>query len=189
MAYYSGLSKTTEKVSVVILVLLSITRVRGTLGNQTISRPNSLDHKEDWHKTKVCSKYQKFSDFITFSTSTFTFLQTQDALELGREDNTSMVHVSVMIYYTRELKNIVTDPIMYIENLVQESNNVFENSEVPVRLQVHCKQELDIGEDPNRDKMQGGANLEKNTTPKKKFQKLIFQKCVKKFQSVNLELS
>ena len=52
-----------------------------------------------------------------------------------------------MIYYTKELKNAVTDPILYIEKLVGESNNVFGNSQVPLRLQVHCIQELDIGED------------------------------------------
>ena len=63
-----------------------------------------------------------------------------------------MVNVSIMIYFTREFKKVVTDPTTYIEKLVQDSNEVFENSEVPVRLQVHCIQELNVGENSNIDK-------------------------------------
>ena len=63
-----------------------------------------------------------------------------------------MVNVSIMIYFTREFKNVVTDPTTYIEKLVQDSNVVFENSQVPVRLQVHCIQELNVGEDSNFEK-------------------------------------
>ena len=71
---------------------------------------------------------------------------------MGREDNSTVVDVSIMMYFTGEFKNVVTDPTTYIEKLVQDSNVVFENSEVPVRLQVHCIQELNVGEDSNFEK-------------------------------------
>ena len=133
MAYYKELNKTTWKVLVGFLAFLSFPKVRGTPRHQTFSSPEAadiaIDYKENWNKTKI-----------------------QDALEMGSNDNTSMVHVSTMIYFTREFKDAVTDPIIYVEKLVEESNKVFENSEVPLRLQVYCIQELDIGENQDPEK-------------------------------------
>ena len=67
-------------------------------------------------------------------------------MQRGRDDNTSMAVVSAMVYFTPAFKNIVTDPILYIEYLINGANEVFENSKVPVRLQEFCIEELDVKE-------------------------------------------
>ena len=51
-----------------------------------------------------------------------------------------------MIYYTPDFENIVTDPIFYIEKLVEESNDVFEDSEIALKLRLHCVEELEVKE-------------------------------------------
>ena len=63
-----------------------------------------------------------------------------------------MVHVDAMIYYTQDFKSIVTDPIVYIEELIKESNHVFENSEVAMKLRLHCVEEVEMRETPTDDR-------------------------------------
>ena len=61
-----------------------------------------------------------------------------------------MSEVSVMVYYTIPFKNIVTDPVLYIERLIEGANEVFRNNELPIRLIQFCIQELDVEESDRR---------------------------------------
>ena len=80
--------------------------------------------------------------------------QIQSALERGRDDNTSVSDVSIMVYYTIPFKNIVTDPVLYIEHLIEGINVVMENTQVPLKFRSFCIQELNARES------QSGGRLE-----------------------------
>ena len=54
--------------------------------------------------------------------------------------------VSLIVYYTAEFKRATPDPRGHIDGLLMTANLAFLNSEIPVRLAVHCTLETDIGE-------------------------------------------
>jgi hypothetical protein len=74
------------------------------------------------------------------------YQQSRQAFELGRADTTTMVTISVMIYYTPAFKASVSDYTTNIKNLVGAANDAYANSGIPLRIKDHCIQELNIRE-------------------------------------------
>ena len=54
-----------------------------------------------------------------------------------------------MVYYTPAFKDVLTDPILYVEYLIEGANEVFKNSRVPLKLKGICVEELDVTESAN----------------------------------------
>jgi hypothetical protein len=71
--------------------------------------------------------------------SLVSFCQEKEAFELGKQDNTTMAELSIMIYYTTAFSAKANDdPITYIHNLVAFFNSVMNNTNIPLRLRSHC---------------------------------------------------
>ena len=93
------------------------------------------------------------------------YLQIQSAMKRGLEDNSSMSDISVMVYYTIPFKNIVTDPILYIEHLIDGANQIFRNNDLPLRLSQFCIEELDVEEGPTAEsRLHGFLYAKSNST-------------------------
>ena len=67
-----------------------------------------------------------------------------EALERGRQDGASMVHVSAMMYYTPAFRRSVKHPVHHIRRVIQGANGIFANSEVPLRIVVFRIEELSM---------------------------------------------
>ena len=72
-----------------------------------------------------------------------------EALERGRQDGASMVHVSAMMYYTPAFRRSVKHPAHHIKRRIRGANGIFANSEVPLRIVVFGIEELGILESPD----------------------------------------
>ena len=87
--------------------------------------------------------------------------QRLNALKKGEEDTTTIVEVSVMVYYTPAFlmyvynKHIqqrrsppnrsyaeVAHPVGFIENQIEKANTILQESEIPVKLKLFCTEEL-----------------------------------------------
>ena len=76
-----------------------------------------------------------------------------------------MSDISVMAYYTIPFKNTVTDPVLYIERLLEGANQVFQNSELPIKLTQLCIEELDVQESSNsNERLKGFLYAKSNLT-------------------------
>ena len=58
-------------------------------------------------------------------------------LKQGKEDSTTVVTVSVSIYYTKEFAAMEEDVQGYIDTCFQEANAAMANSKIPMRLKHH----------------------------------------------------
>ena len=67
-----------------------------------------------------------------------TYLQDQQLIKRGEEDLTTIVTVSVIFYYTQEFEAITPDIKGHLEHLVENTNNIFLKSAIPLRLSIHC---------------------------------------------------
>ena len=56
----------------------------------------------------------------------------------GVEDNSTIVTYSVMFYYTPEFASITSDIAGYIDQVIAETNQGYENSGIPVRVSRFC---------------------------------------------------
>jgi hypothetical protein len=80
----------------------------------------------------------------------FCFFQTRETLEMGRQDTTTVVTITVMIYYTPQFRSLVpSDTVGHIKNLVEVANRALANTIIPVRIKDHCIQELRNSESRN----------------------------------------
>ena len=64
------------------------------------------------------------------------------------DDNNTTATVSLIVYYTEEFRRATPDPQGHIDGLIVTANLGFVNSDIPLRLAVHCTLETDIGEAP-----------------------------------------
>ena len=62
-------------------------------------------------------------------------------LERGLQDNTTMAHVSVMVYYTPAFKELYSDGKIYA--VIKEVNRIFGINAIPVQLNIFCIEELE----------------------------------------------
>lgn len=60
---------------------------------------------------------------------------------MGINDQTTIVEYSVMVYYTTQFSNDVTDVAGYINQLIALANVAYVNSGIPLRLKLHCYEE------------------------------------------------
>ncbi len=61
-------------------------------------------------------------------------------------DNTTIVEFSVKIYYTAELEADTADLDNFIAQVIDETNQGYINSEIPLRIKAHCPEKLAIAE-------------------------------------------
>ena len=65
-------------------------------------------------------------------------------LERGLQDNTTMAHVSVMVYYTPAFKELYSDGVLgKIYAVIKEVNRIFGINAIPVQLNIFCIEELE----------------------------------------------
>ena len=65
-------------------------------------------------------------------------------LERGLQENTTMAHVSVMVYYTPAFKELYSDGVFgKIYAVVKEVNGIFGINAIPVQLRIFCIEELE----------------------------------------------
>lgn len=76
-------------------------------------------------------------------------MKMREALERGRQDGISMVHVSAMMYYTPAFKHSVNNPVHHIKRVIRGANGIFANSEVPLRIVEFGIEELNMRESPD----------------------------------------
>ena len=66
-------------------------------------------------------------------------------LETGKRDQTTIVTYSVMLYYTPEVRAAVEssggDLKMFVDEMIDSTNQGYINSKIPVRAVVHCMEE------------------------------------------------
>ena len=56
----------------------------------------------------------------------------------GREDKTTIVTFSVKVYYTPEVKHQVKNLPTMVDNVIAKTNQGYKNSQIPVRVKLHC---------------------------------------------------
>ena len=56
----------------------------------------------------------------------------------GREDKTTIVTFSVKVYYTPEVKQQVKNLPTMVDNVIAKTNQGYKNSQIPVRVKLHC---------------------------------------------------
>merc|ERR1711962_727191 len=100
-------------------------------------------------------------------------------LETGKRDQTTIVTYSVMLYYTPEVRAAVEssggDLKMFVNQMIDTTNQGYINSNIPIRAVVHCLEETPEPEayftgnhatkhmlDVFRDYMGGGNNLRRS---------------------------
>ena len=83
---------------------------------------------------------------MTFRAKNF---QTRALLEKGRADETTPAEVSVIVYYTREFAQTTTDVEGHIDGLINQANDAYRRTFVPVTLRLHCIQQSGSGENPD----------------------------------------
>merc|ERR1712180_541069 len=66
-------------------------------------------------------------------------------LETGKRDQTTLVTYSVMLYYTPEVRAAVEssgdDLKMFVNQMIDTTNQGYINSKIPIRAVVHCSEE------------------------------------------------
>ena len=65
-----------------------------------------------------------------------------DLIRMGLEDRQSIVEVSMIVYYTTDVKNEFSDIAGIVDNMIANSNVGFQNSNVPLRVRLFCLEEL-----------------------------------------------
>ena len=76
--------------------------------------------------------------------SAISFDRTEDLLAQGRYDSSSITEYTVTVYYNQMFKQTTADPHLFIDQVIAETNEGYKNSNIPVRVRLHCVQESDI---------------------------------------------
>lgn len=71
-------------------------------------------------------------------------MRMDELLAQGRADRQSVVEYTVTVYYTRGFKASTADPITFIDQAIAETNEGYINSNIPLRVKLHCTVESDI---------------------------------------------
>ena len=82
-------------------------------------------------------------------------------------DGTTMAEYSVMIYYTPQFARITKDIPGFLDQVVTETNLGYANSEIPLRIKIHCVEEATIDDDPD-DGYEGISNSRRRVLAMKK---------------------
>jgi len=72
---------------------------------------------------------------------------------LGREDSSTIVTYSVMLYYTPELAATTPDVQTFMDQIIADTNEGYINSNIPVRIKIHCIQASDLHDMHSASKM------------------------------------
>ena len=98
--------------------------------------------------------FWKVFDCLSFETNTFqnvpepnSFHSEDDDIEDEEDDDGSIVTYSVMIYYTPEFAAVTSDIEGWVDLVLDEANQGYENSQIPVRVEKFCIEEASIGDD------------------------------------------
>ena len=75
----------------------------------------------------------------------FTIYYIIDTLK-AEVDNTTIVEYSVKFYYTEELEADTADLDGFLQLVIDETNQGYVNSGIPLRIKAHCPQKVDIAE-------------------------------------------
>ena len=67
-------------------------------------------------------------------------------LKQGLEDSTTLVTYSLKVYYTIEFGEKTEDIPLFVEQMVSEINQGYINSEIPVRVKLHCIEAANVNE-------------------------------------------
>ena len=59
-------------------------------------------------------------------------------LDMGKNDQTTLVTYSIMLYYTPEVKADVDDIRLMADQVIATTNQGYINSEIPLRAVLHC---------------------------------------------------
>ena len=78
----------------------------------------------------------------------FLKFQVQNFLKRGKEDLTTVVTVSVIVYYTQEFEAITPDVKGHVEHLIENINIIFLKSGILLKLSIHCILRTNLGEAP-----------------------------------------
>ena len=69
------------------------------------------------------------------------------------DDNTTIVEYSVKFYYTAELEADTADLEGFLQLVIDETNQGYENSGIPLRIKSHCPQKVAIEETGSADNL------------------------------------
>ena len=64
----------------------------------------------------------------------------------GREDKTTVVTFSVKVYYTPEVNQQVKNLPTMVDNVIAKTNQGYKNSQIPVRVKLHCLEQTKYSE-------------------------------------------
>jgi hypothetical protein len=62
---------------------------------------------------------------------------------LGVEDRDTIATYSVMVYFTPDFKALHPDVMGYVSEAISETNEGYANSGIPLRVELHCVEELE----------------------------------------------
>jgi len=74
-------------------------------------------------------------------------------IQKGKDDSTTEITYSVMVYYTPQVKKRRPDILKYVEMVIGETNQGYINSKIPIKVKLHCIEETTFQENPNIHKM------------------------------------
>merc|ERR1711934_1055837 len=69
-----------------------------------------------------------------------------DLIKKGKTDKTTMVTYTIKIYYTPEVRKSVKNIATMVKNVVDQTNQGYKNSKIPVRVKLHCMEETTVPE-------------------------------------------
>ena len=84
----------------------------------------------------------------SFDNNDAVTLQSVDTL-IAEVDNSTIVEYSVKFYYTEELEADTADLDGFLQLVIDETNQGYVNSGIPLRIKAHCPQKVAIAESGN----------------------------------------
>jgi len=82
------------------------------------------------------------------------------------KDEGAIATYSVMVYYTKDFKRSTKNIELFVKQVLAETNQIYANSKVPIRVKLHCLEEATINDSDYRNlhtfgNMKGWRNTEK----------------------------
>ena len=76
-------------------------------------------------------------------------------VDIRASDDGSIVTITVMIYYTEQFAAITADIPGFVEDVIDETNQGYINSDIPLRIRLHCIEKANIIESISSDTLKG----------------------------------
>ena len=70
-----------------------------------------------------------------------------ELLMKGKTDDEEVAEYSIMFYYTRDFASHTDDIELFMETIIGDMNLGYENSDIPVRVKLHCIEATDLDDE------------------------------------------